>query len=109
MAILVRHEGNETDTVIYLSQRFYELIFRTARHEESGYQVLRQIALLKYKSPKLTLGRDQLETLANELARFECENSDQSQVAEFRAVCVDAIASGQKLWVSGDMYPELHD
>jgi hypothetical protein len=108
MAILVRYAGNERDRVIYLSQRFYRLIHRKASKERSGYTVLREIALLKYKSPTLTVGGDRLEQLISDLKKLNgALIFRRKEVSDFLAVCEKAQANSQALWVSGDMYPEL--
>lgn len=108
MAILVRYAGNELERAIYLSQGFYRLIHRKARKEGSGYTTLREIALLKYKSPTLTVSEDRLERLISDLRKLSAETIlGGKEVSDFLAVCERASASGQALWVSGDMYPEL--
>ncbi|HXX93976.1 MAG TPA: hypothetical protein VEN81_10100 [Planctomycetota bacterium] len=108
MAILVRYAGDELTRAIYLSQRFYRLIHRKARKESSGYSVLREIALLKYKSPTMTVGGDRLAQLVSDLRRLKGATFfPQKEVADFLGVCEKAVSDGQALWVSGDMYPEL--
>lgn len=97
------------DKAIYLEQGFYKLIFYQCRHEGSGYAVLRDIALLKYKSPTLIVGGDQLVILVDELAQLGTSSKGHSQIADFKTVCEKAIASGYALTISGDMYPELCD
>src|SRR5262249_53177096 len=92
---------------IYLNQQFYELIFSTCRSEHSPYLVLREIALLKYKSPTLVVAGNRLELLDRELARLEESGAAHPQIAEFRRVCAKAISDGCSLTISGDMYPEL--
>lgn len=107
-AILVRYEGDENSTAIYLSRRFYRQIFRKTRKEGSGYTVLRDIALLKYKSPTMTVGGDLLVNLICDLLKLMGESfCNKKEIADFHVVCVKALAKGQALWVSGDMYPEL--
>ena len=108
MAILVRYAGHERETAIYLSQRFYRLIHRKARKEGSGYSVLRDIALLKYKSPTMTVGGDLLVKLVTDLKKLRGATIfGRKEVSDFLALCERASANGQALWVSGDMYPEL--
>ncbi|HZF00123.1 MAG TPA: hypothetical protein VE981_24145 [Planctomycetota bacterium] len=108
MAILVRYERNELERAIYLSQSFYRLIHRKARQEGSGYSVLRDVALLKYKSPTLTIGGDRLGQLVTDLQKLSGATIlGRKEVSDFLAICEKAAANGQALWVSGDMYPEL--
>lgn len=73
MAILVCYfrslPGNHTrDKAIYLDQRFYESIFRHCRSDGGPYTVLREIAMLRYKSPTLVVTAGRVETLDQELA-----------------------------------------
>lgn len=110
MAFLVCYSWHPPDDhtrnmAIYLNQKFYELIFEHCRFENDTYAVLRDIALLKYKSPRLVVSRDRLALLDKELARL---NFSHSQIEEFRRVCHKAIVDGCVLTVSGDMYPELY-
>ncbi len=108
MAILVRYEGDERSTAIYLSQRFYRLIFRKARKEGQGYPVLREIALLKYKSPILTVGGGRLEALVMDPDRLMGRMLwGKKEIADFRAICAQSFVDGRALRISGDMYPEL--
>lgn len=108
MAILVRYAGNEVERAIYLSPRFYRLIHRKARKEESGYIVLRDIALLKYKSPTMTVGGDRLAQLITDLKKLRGSAIfGRKEVSDFLAVCEKASTNGQALWVSGDMAKEL--
>jgi hypothetical protein len=92
---------------IYLDQRFYELIFRRCRSESGPYTVLREIALLRYKSPTLVVACDRLALLDGDIRRLGGWWSRHPQIAEFRQVCAKAIVEGCALTVSGDMYPEL--
>jgi hypothetical protein len=92
---------------IYLSQQFYELIFKNCRSERGPYLVLREIALLKYKSPTLVISGDRLALLGRELMSLEQCHESHRQIAEFRKVCTKAISDGCALTISGDMYPEL--
>ena len=106
MAILVRYDENTK--AIYLSQAFYALIHRKARKETSGYTTLREIALLKYKSPTMEVGGDRLANLIADLKRLmEWRLLGRQETSAFLAVCEGAAAAGRTLLVSGDMYPEL--
>lgn len=108
MAILVRYAGNERESAIYLSHSFYRRIFRRARWKWLGYTTLREIALLKYKSPTLTVGGNSLQQLISDLKRLRSTTIfGRKEVSDFLAVCENASAIGQSLWVSGDMHPEL--
>ena len=108
MAILVRREGNETDTETYLPQKCYESLFRSTAPRDHGYTILRRIALLRYKSPTLTVPTHQLNKLSGELDRFDHDSPGHPAIAEFRVACENAITDGHALWVSGDMYPEMY-
>jgi hypothetical protein len=92
---------------IYLNQQFYEVIFGECRSPDGPYGVLREIALLRYKSPTLVVAGDRLGVLDQDLARLERSGASHPQIAEFRQVCAKAIADGCALTISGDMYPEL--
>jgi hypothetical protein len=92
---------------IYLDQRFYELIWQNCRSESDPYTVLREIALLRYKSPSLVVGGDRLTQLDQDLVRFAESGVSHPQIAALREVCAKAVADGCALTVSGDMYPEL--
>ncbi len=92
---------------IYLDQTFYESIWRECRVDDDPYTVLREIALLQYKSPTLVVAADRLPQLERELVRLEKSGVSHPQIADFRAVCAKAIADGCVITVSGDMYPEL--
>jgi hypothetical protein len=108
MAFLVRYAVNELERAIYLSQRFYRLIHRKAGKEGSGYAVLREIALLKYKSPTMTVGGDRLTQLVADLNKLrEATIFGRKEVSSFLAICEKAVVNGQALWVSGDMAKEL--
>lgn len=108
MAILIRYEGNDTERAIYLSQRFYQMIHRETREEGSGYGTLREIALLKYKSPVLTVAGEKLARLIEDLKKLRSSTcSGEDEALGFQAVCERAAAAGTGLWVSGDMFPEL--
>ena len=43
---------------IYLDQQFYEFIWHNCRSESRPYSVLREIALLQFKSPTLVISGD---------------------------------------------------
>jgi len=108
MAILIRYAGNEHEKAIYLSQRFYRLIHRKAAKENSGYTTLRDIALLKYKSPTLTVKGERLQRLISDLKKLQAGTLfGRKEIAGFLAVCENASSRDQGLWVSGDMHPEL--
>ena len=55
---------------IYLDQLFYELIFGSCRSEAGPFNVLREIANLKYKSPWLIVSADRLTLLDQELEQL---------------------------------------
>jgi hypothetical protein len=92
---------------IYLDQRFYELIYGNCRSETGPYTVLREIALLRYKSPTLTVAGDRLTLLDQDLVRLAESGASHQQIAALRVVCAKALSDGCALTVSGDMYPEL--
>jgi hypothetical protein len=92
---------------IYLDQQFYELIYGRCRSEGDRYSVLREIALLKYKSPILVVSGERLALLDQELKRLAESGASHPQTAVLRQVCAKAMADGCALTVSGDMYPEL--
>lgn len=92
---------------IYLDQRFYELAFKHCRSDTGPFNVLRKIALLRYKSPVLVVRGDDLELLDQELAVLQAVGLSHPQIEEFRKVCGDAKAQEYALTISGDMYPEL--
>jgi hypothetical protein len=92
---------------IYLDQRFCELIHGRCRSEDGPYIVLREIALLRYKSPTLVVSGDRLAPLEQDLARLAESGASHPQIAALRQVCPRAVADGCALTVSGDMYPEL--
>jgi hypothetical protein len=112
MAFLVCYSRSPPDDhtrhfAIYMDQRFYELIHNDCRFEHGPYVVLREIALLKYKSPTLVVSGERLALLDQELRNLEESGVSHSQIAEFRHVCAEATADGCALTVSGDMYSEL--
>jgi hypothetical protein len=90
-----------------LNQQFYELIFKHCRSETGPYVVLRDIALLRYKSPTLIVSGDQLRRLDQELITLEDSKLRHPQTCQFREVCNKALSDGIALTISGDMYPEL--
>lgn len=112
MAFLVCYSWSPPDDhtrnrAIYLNQQFYELIFKNCRSEHGSYIVLRDIALLKYKSPRLVVSGDRLTLLDRELMSLEASGVSHPQIGEFRQVCAKATTDECALTVSGDMYPEL--
>ncbi len=111
MAFLVCYslplEDHTRKRAIYLDQQFYELIFENCCLENGGYPLLREIALLKYKSPTLIIEEDKLFALEQELGSFELLKLEHPQIEEFKRVCNQARSVGCSLTVSGDMYPEL--
>jgi hypothetical protein len=111
MAFLVCYSGSLDDhtrnRAVYLDQTFYELIFALCREERGGYSVLREIALLRYKSPTIIVGQTRLRLLADELNTLSASGVTHPQIAEFGRVCAQAQADGCSLTISGDMYPEL--
>src|SRR4051794_30992621 len=92
---------------IYLDQRFYELIYGRCRSESGPYTVLREIALLRYKSPILVVSGARLALLDQDLGRLAESGAAHPQILALRQVCAKAIADGCAVTVSGDMYPEL--
>lgn len=92
---------------IYLNQQFYELIFRTCRHAASDFEILRDISLLRYKSPVLVVGLESLNTLVAEIDLLGDSRRSHKQIGEFRQVCETAREQQLSLTISGDMYPEL--
>ena len=92
---------------IYLDQQFYQLIYGRCRSEVVPYTVLREIAVLRYKSPTLVISGNRLTLLDHDLARLTLSGASHPQVAALRQVCAKALTDGCALTVSGDMYPEL--
>jgi len=90
-----------------MDQGFYELIYEHCRSDAGPYVILREIALLRYKSPTLVIRQDRLKVLDHELTEFEASGISHPQIKEFRLVCAKANADGCALTISGDMYPEL--
>jgi len=113
MAFLVCYSNAIDDHVrekaIYLDQKFYRLIFRNCRKESSGYIVLRQISLLRYKSPTILVAVDQLIVLISELEALEDAKCRHRQIQELESVCQNAVNNETNLTISGDMYPELNE
>ena len=112
MAFLVCYSSNPPedhtrDRAIYLDQAFYEMIFGRCRGEESGFDILRAIAGLRYKSPILVVDDESLEVLVCELNRLSDLGQLHSQVPEFRNVAHSALRRKCSLTISGDMFPEL--
>jgi hypothetical protein len=100
-------DDHTRDKAIYLNQRFCELIFKHCRSEDGPYIVLRDIASLKYKSPRLIVSADRLTLLDKELTNLEVSKLSHPQIAAFKQVCNKAKSDGCALTISGDMYPEL--
>jgi hypothetical protein len=92
---------------IYLDQRFYELIYRQCRSQSGPYTLLREIALLRYKSPTLSIVGERLLLLDQDLTRLAESGASHPQIEALRQVCAKAVSDGCSLTVSGDMYPEL--
>jgi hypothetical protein len=111
MAYLVCYSNSIDDhtkaKAIYLDQLFYELIFRCCRDESSGYVLLRQIALLRYKSPTIMIPAEQLSELATELANLQENCGYHPQIEDLKNACNSASNENMGLTISGDMYPEL--
>ena len=111
MAFLVCYSNqladHARDRAIYLDQNFYRLIFANCRLDSPGFHLLRQIALLRYKSPTILIPTDQLAGLVSELDALESASRKHSQTTEFRSVCHEAIKNNTNLTISGDMHPEL--
>ncbi len=112
MAFLVCYSQKPPDDhtkhlAIYLDQGFYEVIFSNCRSPESGYSVLRDISLLRYKSPTLVVPSTSLEALSKELTCLADDGQEHSQISGFQTVVNTAMKSGWSLTISGDMYPEL--
>jgi hypothetical protein len=95
------------DKAIYLDQRFYELIVKHCRAESGTYSVLREMALLKYKSPAIIVANDRLEALDQELVNLERARMSHSQIAELRYWCEKSMSDKRVLTISADMYQEL--
>jgi hypothetical protein len=89
-----------------LSQKFYELIFAQCR-QAPEYDILSQIAVLKYKSPVYIALVNDMPRLAGELVSLLTANPNNPEIEEFRIVCGQAADEGVALTISGDMYPEL--
>lgn len=89
----------------YLDQAFYELIF--AHCISDRYAALREIALLRYKSPTIIVSQDRLRLLADELTILAASGVSHPQIEELSQVLALAQANGCGVTISGDMYPEL--
>lgn len=111
MAFLVCYsrslDDHTRDKSVYLDQAFYELIFAHCASDRGNYAALREIALLRYESPTMFVGRERLGLLADELAILAASGVSHPQIAELSQVCARAQAGGCGLTISGDMYPEL--
>ncbi len=68
---------------------------------------MRDIALLRYKSPTLVVPNTSLESLNKEIMRLTADGVEHSQISRFQTVVNTAMNSGFSLSISGDMYPEL--
>jgi hypothetical protein len=100
-------EYHTEDRAIYLDQAFYQMIFEQCRNVDCGYTILRDIALLRYKSPTLVVPTERLETLHNELTRLARNGACDPQLSAFQQIVDNALNSARSLTISGDMYPEL--
>ena len=111
MAFLVCYssslDDHARDKAVYLDQAFYELIFAHCASDRGDYAVLREIALLRYKSPTIIVGQERLGLLADELATLAASGVSHPQIAELSQVCARAQTDGCGLTISGDMFPEL--
>ncbi len=83
------------------------MIFSHCRHAESGYSIMRDIALLRYKLPSLIVPNTALESLNKELACLAQDGLQHSQISGFQSVVNTAMNTGSSLTISGDLYPEL--
>ena len=109
MTLNKRLQRRRKEGAIYLDQPFYELVFRYCRQANSGFSVLRDIALLRFKSPTLVIVGDQLKRLIEDLDQRERLNHRHPHIEGFKTACKTAINKNCALTVSGDMYPELDD
>ncbi len=112
MAFLVCYSQKPPDdhpsqVAIYLDQSFYEMIFSHFRSAESRYSIMRDIALLRYKSPTLVVPNTSLQSLNKELACLAKDGLKHSQISGFQTVVLNALNSESSLTISGDMYPVL--
>ena len=112
MAFLVCYSWSPPDDhtqhrAIYLDQRFYQLIYVNCGSEFGPYTVLREIALLRYKSPTLVIAGEWLALLEQDLVTLAESGASHPQIAALREVCAKAASDGCAVTVSGDMYPEL--
>jgi hypothetical protein len=83
------------------------MIFEQCRNADCGYSILRDIALLRYKSPTLVVPTESLAKLYNELTRIARNGDCHPQLSDFKQVVDTALNSAHSLTISGDMYPEL--
>jgi hypothetical protein len=112
MAFLVCYSWSPPDDharhpAIYLDQRFYELIYAICRSESGQYTLLREIALLQYKSPILVIEGESINELDQDLVRLSESGVSHEQMLGFHEVVRRAMSDGCAITVSGDMYPEL--
>ena len=111
MAFLVSYSGSlsdhTTNRAIYLDDKFYKLIFRKCCKESAQFAVLREIAMLRYKSPTIMLEKDRIEHLIQELEHLEHANCKHDQIPQLRNVCLQAIETSNNLTISADMHREL--
>jgi hypothetical protein len=91
----------------YLPQTFYELIFTTCLSDDAEFDVLRDIARLRYKSPSILIGADRLVRLLEELDRLREAVGGRDGISDLSQAAEQAISDGCSLTISGDMYPEL--
>lgn len=95
------------ERAIYLDQTFYELIFAHCRTKGGPFAILREMALLKYKSPTLVVPTDRVTLLDQELGHLERADLSHPQIGDFRHICAIAQAVDCALTITGGMYPEL--
>lgn len=86
MAILVRYqkaskEGSEKS--VYLDYSFYKMIFNETTLRSNNLIIVKQIALLRYKSLTLELNKPQLELLTKELQKLSMLGYTHYQIDEF--------------------------
>lgn len=96
-------EDHPRDPAAYLPQGFYETISRVCRAEGSGFPILGRIARLRYKSPTLLVGRDELPRLVAELHLLR----DANGARDLLAAAEKALERPCSLTISADMCPEL--
>lgn len=83
------------------------MIFSHCRSAESGYSIMRDIALLRYKSPTHVVPNTSLQSLNKELECLAEDGLKHSQISDFQVVVHTALNSESSLTISGDMYTEL--